>query len=135
METCFFHGFDAYTNIWLQFVFPLYVCSITVLIIILAKYSDRLAKVMGNNSVPVLAILFLFSYAKLVRTIITALSYTMLCTSHSCKAKWTADGHLDYLGPKHAPLLLHLWLFYFPCGFPTLYFCSSGNGCTSIQVD
>ena len=119
VETCFFHGLDAYTKAWLQFLFPIYIWSIAGLIIILAKYSDRLAKLMGNNSVPVLATLFLFSYAKLVRTIITALSYTTLCTSHSCKAVWTADGNIGYLGPKHAPLfatsvviLLFLWLPY-----------------------
>ena len=52
--------------------------SIAGLIIILAKHSARLAKVMGNNSVPVLATLFLLSHAKLFSTIITALSYTML---------------------------------------------------------
>ena len=65
VETCFFNGLTAYSKTWLQFVFPLYIWSIVVLIIILAKYSDRVAKVMGNNSVPVLATLFLLSYSKL----------------------------------------------------------------------
>ena len=100
VETCFFNGLDAYTKTWLQFAFPLYVWSIAGIIIILAKYSNRLVKVMGNNSVPVLATLFLLSHAKLFRTIITALSYTILCLSHNCKAVWSADGNLDYLGPK-----------------------------------
>ena len=82
---------------------------------------------MGNNSVPVLATLFLpvlatlflLSYAKLLRTIITAISFTMLSTTHGRKAVWSADGNLDYLGPEHAPLfavavatLLFLWLPY-----------------------
>ena len=119
VETCFFSGLSAYSKTWLQFVFPLYIWSIAGLIIILAKYSDRVAKVMGNNSVPVLATLFLLSYAKIFNTIITALSYTMVYTSHGPKAVWTADGNVDYLGPKHAPLfavavssLLFLWLPY-----------------------
>ena len=125
VETCFFNGLDAYSKTWLQFVFPLYVWSIAGLIIILAKYSKRLAKVMGNNSVPVLATLFLLSYAKLFRTIITALSYTMLITSQEnynqfiTKAVWSADGNMDYLGSKHSPLfaiavatLVFLWLPY-----------------------
>ena len=117
IETCFFNGLTAYGKTWLQFVFPLYIWSIAGLIIILAKYSDRVAKVMGNNSVPVLATLFLLSYAKLFRTIITALSFTTLSTTHGSKAVWSADGNLDYLGPEHAPLfavavatLLFLWL-------------------------
>ena len=119
VETCLFQGLTAYSKTWLQFVFPFYIWSIAGLIIILAKYSDRVAKVMGNNSVPVLATLFLLSYAKLLRTIITALSYTIVYTSRGPKAVWTADGNVDYLGPKHAPLfttavsvLLFLWLPY-----------------------
>ena len=119
VETCLFQGLTAYSKTWLQFVFPFYIWSIAGLIIILAKYSDRVAKVMGNNSVPVLATLFLLSYAKLLHTIITAVSYTIVYTSHGPKAVWTADGNVDYLGPKHAPLfttavavLLFLWLPY-----------------------
>ena len=125
VEMCFFNGLDAYSKTWLQFVFPLYVWSIAGLIIILSKYSNRLAKVMGNNSVPVLATLFLLSHAKLFRTIITALSYTMLITSQEnddkfiTKAVWSADGNVDYLGSKHSPLfaiavftLVFLWLPY-----------------------
>ena len=70
IETCFFSGLTAYGRTWLQFVFPLYLWGIASLIIILAKYSHRVAKLMGNNGVPVLATLFLLSYAKLFNTII-----------------------------------------------------------------
>ena len=119
IETCFVNGLTPYSITWLQFVFPLYIWSIAGL----ARYNSGVARVMGNNSVPVLATLFLLSYSKLFRNIITALSYTMVYTSHGSKAVWSADGDLDYLGPKHAPLfavavavLLFLWL---PC---TLFF-------------
>ena len=121
IETCFFNGLTAYWKTWLQFVFPVYIWCIAGLIIILAKYSDKVnvVKVMGDNSVPVLATLFLLSYAKLLRAVITALSFTLLSTTHGSKAVWSADGNLDYLGPEHAPLfvvavatLLFLWLPY-----------------------
>ena len=119
VETCFINGLTAYWKTWLQFVFPVYIWSIAGLMIILAKYSDKMARLMGNNSVPILATLFLLSYAKLFRTIITALSFTMLSTTHGRKAVWSADGNLDYMGPEHAPLfavaaatLLFLWLPY-----------------------
>ena len=119
VETCLYQGLTAYSKTWLQFVFPFYIWSIAVFIIILARYSDRVAKVMGKNSVPVLATLFLLSYAKLLRTIITALSYTMVYTCYGPKAVWTTDGNVDYLGSQHAPLfaiavviLLFLWLPY-----------------------
>ena len=119
IETCFFNGLTAYSRTWLQFVFPLYIWAIAGLIIIIAKYSDRVAKVMGNNGVPVLATLFLLSYAKLFNTIITAMSYTTLYTTQGRKLVWSADGNLDYLGPKHIPLfcvavatLVFLWFPY-----------------------
>ena len=119
IKTCFFNGLTAYSKTWLQFVFPLYIWAIAGLVIITAKYSDRVTKVMGNNGVPVLATLFLLSYAKLFNTIITAMSYTTLYTTQGRKLVWSADGNLDYLGPKHIPLfcvavaaLVFLWFPY-----------------------
>ena len=119
VETCFFKGLDAYYKTWLQFIFPFYIWSIAGLIIILSKYSIRVSKLMGNNSVPVLATLFLLSHAKLFRIIISALSYTILYTSEGHKTVWSADGNVDYLSPKHMVLfvvavvsLLFLWLPY-----------------------
>ena len=106
IETCLYNGLSAYVKVWLQFVFPLYIWSIAGLIIVLSRYSDRVAKVMGNNSVPVLATLFLLSYAKLLRTNILALSFSILTTTDSSKAVWSTDGNMDYFGPKHALLLI-----------------------------
>ena len=119
IETCFVDGLTAYWKTWLQFVFPFYIWAIAGLIIISARHSTRLARVMGNNSVPVLATLFLLSYAKLLRTIITIMSYTVVDTPHGQKTVWSADGNIDYLGPQHRCLfvaaiatLLFLWLPY-----------------------
>ena len=106
VETCFFEGLDAYYKTWLQFAFPFYIWSIAGLIIILSKYSRRVAKVMGNNSVPALATLILLSYAKLFNIAISALSYTILYTSEGRKAVWSADGNVDYLNPKHLLLFV-----------------------------
>ena len=119
VETCFFKELDAYYKTWLQFIFPVYIWSIAGLIIFLSKYSIRVSKLMGNNSVPVLATLFLLSHAKLFRIIISALSYTILYTSEGHKAVWSVDGNVDYLSAKHMVLfvvavvfLLFLWLPY-----------------------
>ena len=62
IQSCFFTGYNAYWRTWLQYVFPLYVWIIAVFIIITAKYSSRVASKMGQNTVPVLATLFLLSY-------------------------------------------------------------------------
>ena len=75
--------------------------------------------VIGKNSVPVLATLFLLSYAKLFQSIINILSYSVLEYSDGRKFVWSVDGNLDYLGHQHAPLfgvgivvLFLLWLPY-----------------------
>ena len=119
IKTCFFSGLTAYGKAWLQFVFPFYIWAIAGLIIVSARYSIRVARITEYNSVPVLATLFLLSYAKLLRTIITVMSYTIVDYPQGSKAVWSADGNIDYLGPKHAPLfvaalatLLFLWLPY-----------------------
>ena len=126
IETCFYDGLDAYAKAWLQFVLPFYIWCIAGLIVILARYSIKLARLTGNNSVPVLATLFLLSYAKLLHNVITILSYTTVDTAQGQKVVWSADGNIDYLGPQHVPLftaaiatLILLWLPYttsFLCG-------------------
>ena len=120
IETCFFDGLNGYWKTWLQFVFPLYIWSIIILIIFLSHRYTAVAKIFGNNSVPVLATLILLSYAKLLRTIITVLAFTFLELPHgSRRAVWSFDGNVRYLSPVHIPLflvavgvLLFLWLPY-----------------------
>ena len=119
MDTCFFEGLNAYYKTWLQFIFPFYICIFAGLFIVLSKYSRGVAKVMGNNSVSVLATLFLLSHVKIFRVIISSLSYTILYTSEGHKIVWSADGNVDYLSSKHMLLfvvavasLLFLWLPY-----------------------
>ena len=119
VKSCFFNGLSAYIKTWLQFVFPFYIWGITGVIIISARYSTRIARITGNNSVPVLATFFLLSYAKLLGIIIISLSYTILEYPGGQKVVWSADGNIDYLGQNHAPLfvaavatLLFLWLPY-----------------------
>ena len=118
IETCFFHGLDGYWKTWLQFVFPFYIWAIILLIIYLSRRSKIVARNFGNNSVPVLATLILLSYAKLFRTVVSALTFTYLEFPDGSKtAVWSIDGNIQYLGPKHIPLfivalgvLFFLWL-------------------------
>ena len=119
IETCFIDGLDAYWKTWLQFVFPLYVWSITGVVIIASHYSTRASKIFGNNSVPVLATLILHSYAKLLRTIITSLGFSLLNYPEGTRVVWSFDGNIPYFGAAHSILflvalaaLLLLWLPY-----------------------
>ena len=108
IETCFYDGMDTYARTWLQFVFPLYVWMLVGVVIVVSHYSQKIAKILGSHHpVPVLATLFLLSYAKVLRTIITAFSVTFLDYPHGFrKAVWLYDGNIEYLHGKHIPLFL-----------------------------
>ena len=107
IETCFYSGLDAYAKTWLQFLFPMYIWIIVVLIIVSSHYSTTVAKFSGRNAVQVLATLFLLSYAKLLRVTITAFSFTLLeYPDSSVKRIWLYNGNVDYLKGKHIALFV-----------------------------
>jgi len=89
-------------------------------IIVVAHYSSTGARLFGNNSVQVLATLFLLSYTKLLRTIITAVSFTFLNYPDNIRTTvWLYDGNIQYFSAAHILLFLAaftvfllLWLPY-----------------------
>ena len=106
IETCFYNGMDSYAKVWLQFIFPFYIWVIIIIIIYLAKYT-KFSRLVGNNTVPVLATLILLSYTKLIRTVTLALtSVTIKCGQHSTQYSWYYDPNIDYLSVKHIILLV-----------------------------
>ena len=116
IEACFFDGMDAYSKMWLQFVFPLYIWLLVGLIIFICNFLRRFAKLLGNNPVSVLATLFLISYTKILRTLITVLYVTYLEYPNYNRRVWLYDANIDYLSGKHIPLfvtavLLFIFLF------------------------
>ena len=114
------YGLTGYWKTWLQFVFPLYIWAIALSMILMARYNIRMARLLGNNSVPVLATLFLLSYAKLFRVVNTAMKFTMLMNENgTTTAVWSYDGSIDYFSLRHSILLtvailvlIFLWLPY-----------------------
>ena len=106
-EVCFYNGMDAYAKTWLQFVFPVYIWCIVILIIVSSHYYTTAARISGRNAVQVLATLLLLSYAKLLRLTITIFSSTTLeYPDGSVRRVWLYDGNVDYLKGKHIPLFM-----------------------------
>ena len=103
---------DSYAKVWLQFVFPVYVWMLIGLIIMLAKYSSKLSKLIGSNSVPVLATLLLFSYAKLFRTVTESVAFTYLQLENEPSiAVWQKAGNVKYFSSKHLLLFIAASVF------------------------
>ena len=127
IETCFYNGLNAYSKTWFQFLFPLYIWLILSAIIFVSHYSTQVSRLVGNNAVQVLATLFLLSYAKLLRIIITVFSSTELVYPDGYHRRvWLYDGNVDYFKGKHIPLfitaLVLLILISFP--FTMTLFCT-----------
>jgi hypothetical protein len=126
IETCFYPGMDMYQKTWLQFSFPLYIFLLVLVILVASYYSSTAMKVFGRNNIAILATLFLLSYSKILRTIITALSSTEVLVSSANNVSdqivpervWTYDGNIGYLKGKHVVLfavsLLVLLLLFLP---------------------
>ena len=111
LEYCFIDKLDGYVKTWLQFVFPLYVWFLVIVIILGCRYSGRLSRLCGRNAVPVLATLILMSYTKLSRTATNALMINTLQCGEYKWSVWNVDGNIAYLGGKHAVLFTVSLLF------------------------
>ena len=112
VETCFWDGLDGYAKTWLQFVFPVYIWVIVAIIIWLSRRYVLAAKLCGSHTVKLLATLFLLSYAKVLRTVIIALSFTSpRLLDGSTITVWLYDGNVDYLSVKHAFLFFTALVF------------------------
>ena len=111
IETCFYNGMDALAKALLQFAFPLYIWSISGVIIFLSSRSFRVSKLIGNNAVKVLATLILLSYAKLLRAVLNGLAYVELefndaNVSFKDRAVWQLDGNVPFADKKHIVLFV-----------------------------
>ena len=102
-ETCFYDGMDTYAKTWLQFVFPIYVLILVLLIILLNKCYPAISKLYSvkntkseKHPMCVLATFFILSYGKIVRTIIASLAYTTLeYPDNKTEIVWLYDANIN----------------------------------------
>ena len=109
IQTCFYNGMDAYAKTWLELVFPVYIWVIVGFLVYISYRSVTVTKLFGSSPVSVLATLFLLSYAKVLRTIIAALTLTVLHYPHKNEMVWIRDANIPLV--KYIPLTLVALLF------------------------
>ncbi len=106
ISTCFYEGMEAFGKTLLLFVFPIYIWLISAIVIILSHRYISFTRLIGRNALKVLSTLFLLSYSKMLRVIITALSvktvrvYIDNASIPIVKIRWIVDGNIPYLDPK-----------------------------------
>ena len=107
ISTCLIDGYNTYISTWMQFVFPLYIWLLILIIILTSRYSRRITKLITSNIVSVLATLLLLSYAKLLNTSIEVFSLVQLqLLNGNFTNRWKPDANIRYLGQLHVPLFL-----------------------------
>ena len=92
-----------------QFLFPIYLWSIVVMLVVLSKCSVRLSELISKSSVQVLVTLFYLSFSKLLSTVIVVFSSSTISVingpgNYTSRLVWYYDGH-DYDSSTHAILL------------------------------
>ena len=100
--TCLSNGMDMYVLTWLQYLFPLYILFLVVVLVSFRHYPRWMSRMMGTNPVAVLSTLILLSYNKILHTIVTSLSSTELQYKNHNKTVWLYDGNVPFLGGKHS---------------------------------
>ena len=115
ITTCFYNGMDDYAKLWLQLAFPFYIISITLLIIIVSRYSITIQRLTVHRAIPVLATLFLLSYTKILRITSNVLflfsSITHLPNEHTTLV-WSVDANISLFGIKFTLLFITCLVLY-----------------------
>ena len=136
IETCLYDGMDIYMYSWLQFLFPLYLWLLISTIIVVSRYTQKIAQVLGQNPITVLSTLLLMSYSKILSATIAPLSWTTLSytsgdknsneTSHS--VVWLYNGSIHFFKePKHIILGVFALLVLLFLVFPYIFLLLCGQ--------
>ena len=106
---CFYKGVTTAGKVGFQFLFPVYLWSIVIMLIFLSKCSIRLSELISKSSVQVLVTLFYLSFSKILSTVIVIFSSSTISViegpgNYTSRLVWYYDGH-DYRSSTHAILL------------------------------
>ncbi len=122
---CFYNGMTEAAKIGLQFIFPVYLLLLCLVIIFLSRWSSKIQKLIQCNSIAVLATLFYLSYGKLLRTVIDCFSFATVASEHASKTIWLYDGNLQFFTGLHILLFLVAcfvtFLFLIPYTLPLVF--------------
>ena len=108
IPTCFYNGMDAYSKTWLELVYPVYLCTLAGILVLICKHvPNRFKKYLGRPSAAIFATLLLMSYAKLLRIVIATMSSARVYKSNgTTMLVWLYDGNIPFLSGKHVGLFV-----------------------------
>ena len=115
---CFYDGMTELWKTGLTLLFPLYLLTIVVALIILSRYSTWLSNRISHSSVQVLVTVVHLSFSKLLIAIIDVFTPARIYTDNGYIDVWFWDGTVRYLSPEHRNLVIYASLIVFPLLVP-----------------
>ena len=104
---CFYDGMTELWKAGLSLLFPLYLLTIVVVLIILSRFSLRLSNRITHSSVQVLVTVVHLSFSKLLLAIIDVFtSAKIYYDSHNSSKVWYWDGSIEYGSGLHLILMI-----------------------------
>jgi hypothetical protein len=103
---CFYDGMTEGAKAGLQCVFPMYLLFMTFLLILLSQHSRRVAKLISNHGIQVLATLLYLSFSKMIRYTIDILSFATLFSEERNHILWLFDGNLEFFTGAHTVIVI-----------------------------
>ena len=79
-------------------MFPIYIFAIVAVIVVCAKWSKFLQRIVGSQIVPVLTTLSLLLFTKLIRNVIQALHFKRVLCDSVVDLVWFVEGNINYVG-------------------------------------
>ena len=95
-ELCFYKGMTMSIKTGLQFMFPIYLWLLVLIMSLISRFSNKFANLTVNYSVQVLSTLLYLSFSKLLLTIINIFIPASVYTPNGTLTVWYSDGNVSY---------------------------------------
>ena len=93
-SVCLYNGLNALIKTALQFIFPVYLW--VLMLVIISKRSGYIANLTVHSSIQVMATLFYLSFAKLLLNVVDVFLPVHVQTPHGEFTVWYVDGNIPY---------------------------------------
>ena len=103
---CFYNGMNQLWKTGLSLIFPLYLLTIVVFIIVISRYSTWLSNRTSHSSVQVLVTVVHLSFSKLLILLIDVFTPATIHTEDRNYRVWYWDGSVEYMGHSHYKLVI-----------------------------
>ena len=103
---CFYNGMNQLWKTGLSLIFPLYLLTIVVFIIVISRYSTWLSNRTSHSSVQVLVTVVHLSFSKLLIILIDVFTPATIHTEDRNYHVWYWDGSVEYMGHSHYKLVI-----------------------------